>query len=290
MSSLIHDLAATFLRLTKKRGPSHDPVAFRRRFLAEMPREPGRAPSWIEVTERAGLTCYEYSARSYSPERSPVILYLPGGSYSSPIHRAHLNFGRRLADALGARIVFALYPLAPEHTWRDSREALIELAASLAGQAPRLIVAGDSAGGGYALSVVQGVRDAGGPPPEKLVLISPWLDLTGSAPGIESAAQRDPWLQFANLSIFAGWWAGADDVALPQISPGLGSLEGLPPTLALCGTRDLLHPENRALAERARQTDWDYHLITAPDLIHVYPILPVPEAKLALNQIVGFAR
>lgn len=290
MPSLIHDLAATFLRLTKKKGPSHDPAAFKRQFLAQMPREPDPAPDWIQPTTRFGLDCLEYEAESYVPEHSPVIVYLPGGSYSSPIHGVHLRFGRRMADALGARIVFALYPLAPEHTWRDSRGALIELVASLASEGPRVILAGDSAGGGYALSVAQGVRDAGGPGPEKLVLISPWLDLTGTSPGIEEAAEHDPWLQFANLNIFASWWAGSDDVAIAEVSPGLGSLDGLPPTLALCGTRDLLYPENRALADRAHEEGWSYRLITAPGLVHVYPILPVPEATTALNQMVGFLR
>ncbi len=290
MPSLIHDLTLTLLRLTKRKGPSHDPAAFKRQFLAQFPREPGRIPAWVTPTQTVGLDCWEYASAAFDPQRSPVIVYLPGGSYSSPIHGVHFAFGKKLADAVGARIVFVGYPLAPEHTWRDSRDQLVDLVASTAAEAPRVILAGDSAGGGYALSVAQGIRDAGGPQPDRLVLISPWLDLTGSAPGIAQAADNDPWLQFANLHIFANWWAGTDAVSIPEVSPGLGSLADLPPILALCGTRDLLYPENRVLADRARDSGAAYTLITESDLCHVYPILPSPEAKRALNQIVGFVR
>ena len=288
--SLIHDLTLTLLGLTKKKGPSHDPAAFTQQFLDVMPREPARIPRWVRPQEIAGLDCLDYTAPAHAPGLGPVIVYLPGGSYSSPIHWVHFRFGRKLADALGARIVFVQYPLAPEHTWRDSRHRLIDLVSSIAAESPRTILAGDSAGGGYALSVAQGVHDAGGPQPDRLVLISPWVDLTGSAPGIERAAERDPWLEYANLPIFASWWGGSDDVSIPALSPGFGSLDGLPPTLALCGTRDLLYPENRVLADLAHDRGVDYTLITEPDLCHVYPILPSPEANRALDQIIGFLR
>ena len=84
-----------------------------------------------------------------------------------------------------------------------------------------VVLAGDSAGGGYALAVAEALRDRGGPQPERLVLIAPWVDLTSSAPGTLEAAERDPWLSFQHLSIYASFWAGSEDPAAR--SPTRGS-------------------------------------------------------------------
>ena len=61
------------------------------------------------------------------------------------------------------------------------------------------------------------------------MLLAPWVDLTGSAPGTLEAAARDPWLSYDHLSVYASFWAGsADPAALadPRVSPGLGDLAG----------------------------------------------------------------
>ena len=121
-----------------------------------------------------------------------------------------------------------------------------------------MVLAGDSAGGGLALAVAMGVRDAGGPQPSHLVLLSPWVDLTTSAPGTVEAGARDPWLNVENVPVYAGYWAGsADDLARPEVSPGLADVTGLPPTLMLCGTRDILFPACQQLADRAAMRDWE---------------------------------
>jgi epsilon-lactone hydrolase len=150
---------------------------------------------------------------------------------------------------------------------------------------------GDSAGGGYVLALAEALRDRGGAQPECLVLIAPWVDLTGTTPGTREAADRDPWLSLPHLSVYASFWAGTEDperLADPRVSPGLGDLTGLPPALMLCGTRDLLQPGCDALFERADEADWSLEYAVAPGLIHVYPLLPVPEAREALRHIVDF--
>ena len=113
-----------------------------------------------------------------------------------------------------------------------------------------------------------------------LVLLSPWVDLTTSAPGTVEAGARDPWLNVENVPVYAGYWAGsADDLARPEVSPGLADVTGLPPTLMMCGTRDLLFPACRELADRAAMRGWDCTFVVERGLMHVYPLLPIPEAK-----------
>ncbi len=58
----------------------------------------------------------------------------------------------------------------------------------------------------------------------------------------------------------------------------------------LCGTRDLLRPGCDALFERADEAGWDLEYVVAPGLVHVYPLLPIPEARTAAESIVDFAR
>ena len=126
-----------------------------------------------------------------------------------------------------------------------------------------------------------------------MVLIAPWVDLTGEAPGTVEAAARDPWLSLPHLSIYATFWAGSEErevLAGTRVSPGLGNLAGLPPTLMLCGTRDLLKPGCDALFARAEEAGWPLEYVVGPGLVHVYPLLPIPEARAAFEHIVHFCR
>ncbi|WP_051276422.1 alpha/beta hydrolase fold domain-containing protein [Marmoricola sp. URHB0036] len=225
-----------------------------------------------------------------SPRRS--VVYLHGGAYVRGMSAWHWKFTTRLADALGAQAVLPAYPVAPEFTVEDSFAQMLALVEEVLAASPDgVVLAGDSAGGGYALAVAEALRDRGGPQPEHLVLIAPWVDLTGAAPGTREAAARDPWLSFEHLSVYASFWAGSEDpeaIADPRVSPGLGDLQGLPSALMFCGTRDLLQPGCDALFERAEAADWPLEYVLTPGLMHVYPLLPIPEARAAFEHIVEF--
>ncbi|MBI2242528.1 MAG: alpha/beta hydrolase [Nocardioides sp.] len=233
---------------------------------------------------------YVVTPRGTDPRRT--VVYLHGGGYVAPIDPFHVRYLCRLATDLHARIVLPDYPLAPEHTWRDSHAPIADLTARWAGDSDQLVLAGDSAGGGYALAIAQTLRDRGGPQPSRLLLHSPWVDLTATTPETESFTVRDPWLFLGKLQAYAAWWAGsAEDLGRPEVSPALSELGGLPPALMFCGTRDTLAPGCRLLARRAEQADWDLTYVEVHDLIHVYPLLPfIPEAREARRRTMEFLR
>jgi monoterpene epsilon-lactone hydrolase len=297
MPSLQHTVASWVIPILRRNMSPDDVPAMRaaltkqNRLAEEGPPRDVRKNHEESISNVHGFPVFTlWPADTEAPKRS--VIYLHGGAYVRPADDRHWHFATRLADTLGARVVLPCYPLGPEFTVEDSFEAMVELFGEVAAQSPDgVVLVGDSAGGGYSLALAEALRDRGGPQPSRLVLIAPWVDLTGNTPGILEAAERDPWLSFPHLSIYASFWAGSDDperLADPRVSPGLGDLAGLPTTLMLCGTRDTLQAGCEALFSRADEADWPLEYVVAPGLIHVYPLLPIPEAREAFEHIVQF--
>jgi len=241
----------------------------------------------LATEDLAGFPVHVLAPRRVGPTRT--VVHLHGGAFMAPIDPFHVRYAARLAGALGARVVLPDHPLVPEHTWRDSHDPLTDLVARWAGTG-RTTLVGDSSGGGLALALALALRDRGGPQVDELLLVTPWVDLTTSTPETATYARRDPWLHLGKVRAYAGWWAGSGtDLGRPEVSPALADLTGLPRALMFCGTRDLLLPGCRLLAERARPAGWDLAYVEQPDLIHAYPLMPfVPEARTAWQQTLEF--
>jgi acetyl esterase/lipase len=288
MSSLRMRAVATLLRLTAKpamatadgardrmrapKGLSHPPAALRRRH---------------QVTHRHvnGFSCYTVTPRERRAERA--VLYLHGGAYISEIRRQHWQLISRVAAA-GVRVEVPLYGLAPQHTHRDAYPFVTAVYEQLLTDidATRISLAGDSAGAGLALGLAQTFYDAGLPRPGRLVLISPWLDLTLNNPAIAAVEPHDPWLSKAGLVEVGGHWAGGDNPTLPRLSPINGPLVQLPPVDVYIGTRDLFHPDVLRLRTLAAAAGTELRLTECEGAVHVYPLVPVPEGRAAAQTIV----
>lgn len=244
----------------------------------------------LDSSDGAGFPSYTLTERGGSPDRT--VVYMHGGGFVGAIDPYQVRYGARLATALNARVLMPDYPLTPEHTWRDSHEAIVRLIQRATATTERVVVAGDSAGGNIALAAALTVRDRGGPQPSHLLLHAPWVDLTMSTPETAVVTEWDPWLFIGKANAYAEWWAGSqDELGRPEVSPAFGDLAGLPRALMFCGTRDTLNPGCRLLARRAAAADWDLTYVEQPGLLHVYPILPfIPEAKQAWRTTVEFLR
>jgi monoterpene epsilon-lactone hydrolase len=242
----------------------------------------------LATDEQYGFPVHDLRIAGTRPQRT--LLYLHGGGYVGHADRIHWRYAVRLARRLGARVVLPVYPLAPEFTWRDAHGPLLALFEQVAITSPQgVVLAGDSAGGGLALALAEQTARRSGPQPTHLVLHSPWLDLTGTLSArAPSAHLHDERVRLSRMRLWATWWAGGDDETRPELSPLFGDLTGLPPALMFCGTRDAFHLPCRDLVDRARQADWDLTYVEEPDLLHVYPLLPVPEAHPAFARTVGF--
>ena len=219
-----------------------------------------------------------------------TVFYLHGGSYIHDFSYFHWRFLKKLIQRTDAAVAAPAYALAPWGTWREAFELILPLFTAYAAAHPerKLILMGDSAGGGLAAAVELELQRAGARLPDELILLSPWMDVTISDPAIDAFIPRDPWLPPAHRAC-GRWWAGKLDPRDPRVSPGYGDWRGFRHVTVFAGTREILNPDSVKLYEKLDR-DGANELVIREGMFHVYPLLPVPEAKPALDRIVEIVR
>ena len=180
------------------------------------------------------------------------------------------NLCRRMAIELDIRVCAVDYRLAPEHPYPaaldDCYEALCWLAAQPGVDAPRLAVAGASAGGGLAAALALRVRDRGEIPVAAQVLIYPMLADCGAGGEGPEAGLRRPWNAASNRLAWRDYLGKADPVT--AVPARHGDMSGLAPAWIGVGTLDILHDEARSYAERLREAGIECHLEIVPGGLH----------------------
>jgi phosphinothricin tripeptide acetyl hydrolase len=224
-----------------------------------------------------------------------VLLYLHGGGYVIGSPRSHRHLAAALARASGARALSLDYRLAPEHPFPAALDDAVAAYEWLLGQgvaARRVVVAGDSAGGGLTVATLLALRERDRPLPAAGVCISPWVDLTCGGASYASKAAVDPIVARESVELMAKAYAGAGDPRAPLVSPLFADLRGLPPLLVQVGSDEVLLDDAAGLAERARRAGVDVTFEEWPAMIHVWHwFLPMlDEAERAVAGIGAFVR
>jgi acetyl esterase/lipase len=223
-----------------------------------------------------------------------AILYVHGGAYTTGSLVTHRRHVAQLSAAAGARVLNVDYRLAPEHPHPaavDDSVAAFRWLTSVGGISPeRVVLCGDSAGGGLAVATLLALRDAGDSPPAGAALISPWTDLTFSGLSHDTRLAVDPMCSRTSLTPSADAYVGDGDPAAPLISPALADLVDLPPLLVHVGDHETLLDDSTMLAERAQVAGVDLELWIAPEMIHVWHVFAgmVPESDVALAALGGW--
>ncbi|MEU9251890.1 alpha/beta hydrolase [Streptomyces sp. NPDC048270] len=253
------------------------------------PRSLGRVAD-ISRTFVGAWPVYEVSPRGSEPVAR--VLYVHGGSYINELVRPHWALIRTLVTQARARVVVPAYILAPRGTADRTVPVAADLLSGLiaSGGEGGTVLVGDSAGAGLALAAAQRLRERSGAQPSRIVLISPWLDVTMSHPDQAGIEADDPMLARPGLREAGRLYAGtlaADD---PRVSPLHGSFEGLAPLTVFTGTRDVLTTDSRELVRRARAAGVEVEFHEEAGLPHVYPLLPLPEGRAARDRIVELIR
>jgi monoterpene epsilon-lactone hydrolase len=246
----------------------------------------------IQPVSANGVPCEWLAGPGAAPA---VVVYLHGGGYVLGSLDTHRALAARIALAAGTRALTVGYRLAPEHPFpaavEDARTAYEWVLAQ--GVPPhRVVLAGDSAGGGLAIATLVALRDAGVPLPAGAACLSPWVDLAATGESLEDGAANDPMVHRDGTLKMAAAYLGESDPRTALASPLYADLAELPPLLVQVGTSEALLDDARRLACRVRANGGVVHLEQWEGMIHVWhafaPILP--EAVRAIAGVGCFVR
>jgi len=220
-----------------------------------------------------------------------IILYCHGGGYTS----GNLGYSRPLASKLsqvsGRETLCFEYRLAPEHPYPAAVEDAVRVWDHLMRQgygARDITVAGDSAGGNLALVLLHRLKAEGRRLPHRLVLLSPWTDMTAGGASYTQRAELDPTITMEYIRAVRTAYAGGADWSGPMLSPLFGDFSGFPPTLIQVGSNELLFSDSEQLMERMRAAGVMCRMEEWKDMWHVFQILPIKKAAEAMEHIGQF--
>ena len=227
-----------------------------------------------------------------SDKNNKQVLYLHGGGYIEQPVPEHWKFLDKLAAATGASITVPIYPKAPDYQYAESFERLLSLYKNfLSGtEAKNIVFMGDSAGGGLALALAQYLLEKDLPQPGKLILLSPWLDITMENSDIPPLDSKDPSLGIYGLVQMGKAWAGGADPHNYMLSPIYGNILGLGEITIIAGGHEVLLPDIRKFKALAEAQNVKINYFEYPKMNHVFPLFPIPEAKKAQKQIFDIVR
>lgn len=223
---------------------------------------------------------------------APIVLYFHGGGFRIASALAYRSYGSHLAAVLGARVLLVEYRLAPEHKFPKAVDDCFAVWESLLAEGidtGRIVIAGDSAGGGLAASVTMHAL-ADGVLPAGVICCSPWVDLTITADTYDTNAESDMLFSRTSAEEAAPAYLGGADPMNPIASPLFGDWDGAPPLLILVGDAEVLIDDSRKLAEVAKAAGVDVTLSIYPEMPHIwtmsYPAFP--EAVEGVTEMAEF--
>src|SRR5215470_9804425 len=202
-----------------------------------------------------------------------VILYLHGGGYVMGSINTHRAMVARIARSSQARALALDYRLAPEHpfpTAVDDATAAYRWLLSQNINPSRIVVAGDSAGGGLTLATLLALRDAKVPLPAAGVCLSPWVDMEGTGASMTTRAKADPVVQKQGLLGMAQLYLGGKDPKSPLAAPLHADLRGLPPLFIHVGDAETLLDDSTRVAEKAKKAGVKVDLEVWSEMPHVW--------------------
>lgn len=260
-------------------------MAMKARLPAGWRIEAVRTPLPGEWIERAG---------SAAPD-ARTLLYLHGGGYYFCSPETHRVITIGLAAGSEARVYVPDYRLAPEHRFPAAVEDAVAAYRGILAQgaAPeRVVVAGDSAGGGLALALLLALRDAGDALPAGAVLFSPWTDLAATGASLTRNDRSDAMFRGHRIAGAARIYLGDTPPTHPLASPLYADLAGLPPLFIQASDSEVLLDDAARVAEKAAKAGVAVEFRTWHKLPHVWQFFApfLPEGRAALAEAAAFIR
>ena len=239
-------------------------------------------------------------------DSSRRVLYIHGGGFVVGSPKSHRAITSKLAEITGCAVLAIDYRLMPEYLYRDCIEDcrtayrwILENGPEGPGEIRQLFIGGDSAGGNLSLSLSAWIRDNRLRAPEAVVALSPLTDVTFSGASITANLETDimlkPFLKpLTKLPQFVkSWfvfWEYRVRPSSPVVSPLLGDLSNLPPTLVQASEAEMLLDDARRYVCKAHAAGSPVKLQTWQDMVHIFQIFDgvLPQAVEAWAEIDKF--
>lgn len=291
--NLLRNTLRVVLRLTLKPMLGPTPAISTQRRLLKLLGVATMVPRDVKATPRTIGGAPGEVLQPPSPSQDGVILFLHGGGYCVGSLDSHRPLSATLAKASGLTVFALDYRLAPEHPYPAALNDAVSAYRSLLDEGhERIVLAGDSAGGGLALATALSLRDAGLPSPAALLLVSPWGDLGCGGATMVSNAAADPMLSQAALQRWAAAYVGRVPTDHPLCSPLFADLKGLPPVILQAGSDEILLDDTLRLEKALQQARVPVTLQVYPGLWHDFHLQAgvLDEADDAIGKLGSFAR
>ena len=238
-----------------------------------------------------------------------VILYIHGGGYVGGNLDYACGFASVLAAKCGIRVFTLEYRLAPEYPYPTALDDVMDAYGYLLsdGYDPsRIILCGESAGGGLCYALCQKLRDKMRTMPAGIIAISPWTDLTLCNESYKLNKKRDPSMTIEQLKYYADCYVYggcvdsrgklvprtnlnlADDVARksePRISPIFDSMEKMPESLIFVGGDEIMYDDAVLMHRKLIDSGCKSELVVAPELWHAYILYDLSDRAEDFNKI-----
>lgn len=245
--------------------------------------------------------------------RGGLIIYLHGGGYVCGTREYAKGFASMLSAECGMKVVSLEYRLAPEHPFPSALDDVYGAYCMMIekGLEPeKVVIAGESAGGGLAYALCLKLRDEGKPMPAGIIAISPWCDLTLSGESYRKNKEADPSITLDRLSFFADCYVGAyskEDIPKikkitakpkgdiekkrnPYVSPIFANLEGMPPSLIFAGEDELLFSDAQDMRDKLFASGCDVTFVSKPDMWHAYVLYNLKSNRDDFDKINKFVK
>jgi epsilon-lactone hydrolase len=219
-----------------------------------------------------------------------VILYIYGGGFVISSPHSRKKFGGRLALICKSDVLIPKYRLAPENPFPSGLNDVLAAYKFLLAKgypAQRIVIAGDSSGGGLTLSLLIALKEQNLPAPAGAVAISPWADLACTGPSLTEKPSRDLTVTKESLQRMANQYLNGQDPYKPLASPLYADLTGLPPVFVIVGGDEGLLDDSLRFVRSAAIAGVDIQLLVGAGMQHIYPVYAgfMPESDKAVADI-----
>ncbi len=246
-----------------------------------------KAPEMTYTTVSRHVGKMQYFSIGMDKLDDTLIFYFPGGGFVDQPKAQHWSLIDRISVQTETPVILPVYLKATSYTCDEAYIEAIALYTQYVENhdLSRVIFIGDSSGGTFALSLAMQLRQTELLQPEKLILISPFMDLSMTNEEMKAYAETDYMVGYDGLKVFAEKWAGSRSLYDPIVSPLYGNFIGLGEIIIFSGAKDMLHPDILTFEKRLIADKADYKLHIEENLPHVYPLFPTPEASKAFELI-----